>query len=181
MQPKQSEGIDLDDLVPAGASDTNKRVAEFRNRKASAGHERLEIYTTKLVKEQVREFAEAKALTRGVAAEVLLQRGIEAHITETQSLAASNRLNGPSLPVAAEAVPQPIASEPIHGLSQLFRERVLQSKQPPALHTPEVHTFVKATDHQTKRESADLKPETVQKKEIKTLADHFREAVFKLP
>lgn len=108
MQSKQSESVGVTDLVRLATADGNKRVEQFRDRKASAGLERLEIYTSKLVKDQVREFAEAKGLTRGVAAEVLLQNGIAAYISETQRAAVSGGLKGSvSEEVAADVYAEP--------------------------------------------------------------------------
>lgn len=154
MQPRQSENVDGNDLLPIGASDINKRVGQFRSRKASKGLERLEIYTSRLVKDQVKEFALVNQLTRGVAAEVLLQRGIAAYISEKQRAAVSGRLNAPPLPVTTDAA-RSIVDDSIPELARLFRERAMPDRPQRLAMTPLDSDSLVAPQTQTAPKPAD--------------------------
>jgi hypothetical protein len=56
------------------------RTKNFRDKKASAGLQRLDIYTSEEIKSQVREVAKKEGKTAGIAAESLLALGIEAYL-----------------------------------------------------------------------------------------------------
>lgn len=130
MQLKQSS-VDVSDLVPVLTADGNKRVAEFRNRKASTGKERMELYTTKLVKEQVRQFAKLNAVTRGVAAEILLRRGIDAHILETRSVSDAGGLEGSAREeFAADVCPEPDTSDSMPSWARHIRDARVKTDDP---------------------------------------------------
>lgn len=132
MQPRQPENVDGNNLLPVGASDITKRVGQFRSRKASKGLERLEIYTSRLVKDQVKEFALVNRLTRGVAAEVLLQLGIAAHLSQTHDLSEVAQAADAPLPVVTDAPPT-ASSKPIPEMARLFAERTHPNRPPQSI------------------------------------------------
>ena len=73
-------------LEPSGSLSTD-RARAFRDRLEQTSVTRWEIFVSEVTKDRVREIARLENLTAGVAAEALLELGVEAYVAGTVSSA----------------------------------------------------------------------------------------------